>query len=87
MEYNQCQKDMIYYIIDYSKSVEGKLVPCVEVFKQIFRQKYRNIEIEESARALVSRAILKPYSFHEYLWLTETFITSLDYKLFRNKKV
>ena len=87
MEYNQCQKDMIYYIIDYSKNAEGKLAPCVEFFKQIFRQKYRNLEIEESARALVSSEILKPYSFHEYLWFTETFITSLDYKLFKNKKV
>ena len=87
MKYNQCQKDMIYYIIDYSKSAEGKLAPCVEVFKQIFCQKYRNLEIEESARVLVSSEILKQYSFHEYLWLTETFITSLDYKLFRNNKI
>ena len=37
MEYNQCQKDMIYYVIDYSKNAEGKLAPCVEFFKQIFR--------------------------------------------------
>jgi hypothetical protein len=87
MEYNQCQKDMIYYIIDYYKSAEGKLIPCVEVFKHIFRQKYRNLEIEESARALVSSGILKPHSFHEYLGLTETFITSFDYKLFVNKKI
>ena len=87
MEYNQCQKDMIYYVIDYSKNVEGKLAPCVESFKQIFRQKYRNLEIEENARALVSSEILKPYSFHEYLWLTEAFITSLDYNLFINKKI
>ena len=87
MEYNKCQKDIIYYIVDYYKSAEGKLTPCVEVFKQIFRQKYRNLEIEENARALVSSGVLKPYSFHEYLGLTEAFITSLDYKLFRNKKI
>ena len=87
MEYNQCQKDMIYYIIDYSKNAEGKLTPCVEVFKQIFRQKYRNLEIEECARALVSSEVLKPHSFHEYLGLTKTFIMSLDYKLFINKKI
>ena len=54
MNYNQCQKDMIYYIIDYSKSAEGKLTPCVKVFKHIFGQKYRNLEIEENTRALVS---------------------------------
>ena len=87
MEYNQCQKDMIYYIIDYSKSAKGKLAPCVEVFKQIFRQKYRNLEIEECARALVSSEVLKPHSFHEYLGLTKTFIMSLDYNLFVNKKI
>ena len=78
---------MIYYIIDYYKNAEGKLTPCVSVFKHIFSQKYRTLEIEENARALVSSGVLKPHSFHEYLGLTETFITSLHYKLFRNKKI
>ncbi|NVM19582.1 MAG: hypothetical protein HWN80_17905 [Candidatus Lokiarchaeota archaeon] len=87
MEYNKCQKDMIYYVIDYYNSAEGKLTPCVKVFKQIFNEKYSHLEIEENARALVSSGILTPHSFHEYLGLTNTFITSLDYKLFRNKKI
>ena len=87
MEYNKCQKDIIYYVLDYYTSSEGKLTPCIEVFEEIFSEKYSHLEIEENTRALVSSGILTSYSFHSYLELTETFITSLDYKLFRNKKI
>jgi len=87
MEYNKCQKDIIYYVLDYYTSSEGKLTPCIEVFEEIFIKKYTLLEIEENTRALVSSGILTSYSFHSCLELTETFITSLDYKLFRNKKI
>ncbi len=87
MEYNKCQKDIIYYVLDYYTSSEGKLTPCIEVFEEIFSEKYSLLEIEENTRALVSSGILISYSFHSYLELTETFITSVDYKLFRNKKI
>ncbi len=87
MQYNQCQKDIIHYIIEYRENPEGKLTPCIEVFEQIFHEKYTKLELEESARALVSSGVLRPYSFHAYLKLTETFITRKDYKLFKDKKI
>jgi len=87
MEYNQCQKDILYYVVDYYTSSKGKLIPCMVVFEKIFNEKYSIIEIEENTRALETSGILKPYSFHEYIGLTETFISSLDYKLFKNKKI
>jgi len=87
MKYNQCQKDIIYYIIEYYENTEGKLTPCIDVFEQIFKEKYSNLEIEENTRELVSRGILEPYSFHSYLGFTETFITTNDYTLFKDKKI
>ena len=87
MNYNKCQKDIIYYVMDYYKNSEGKLLPCIEVFEQIFHEKYTNLEIEENTRALVSSGILKPYSFHAYLGFTEAFITTHDYKLFKDNKI
>ena len=86
MKYNQCQKDIIYYIIRYSENPVGKLTPCADVFGHIFQEKYTNLEIEENVSALVSSGVLKSYSFHLYLDLTETFKTSHDYKLFKDKK-
>ena len=87
MKYNPCQKDIVYYIIEYSENPIGKLTPCPDVFGHIFQEKYTNLEIEENIGVLVSRGVLKPYSFHSYLDLTETFKTSLDYKLFRERKI
>ena len=87
MKYNQCQKDIIYYIIGYSENHVGKLTPCTDVFEHIFQEKYTKLEIEENVSTLVSSGILKSYSFHLYLGLTETFKTSHDYKLFRDKKI
>jgi len=87
MKYNQCQKDIIYYIIRYSENPVGKLIPCADVFGHIFQEKYTNLEIEENVGALVFSGVLKPYGFHSYLNLTETFKTSHDYKLFRDKKI
>lgn len=87
MKYNQCQKDIINYIIDYSKNPIGKLTPCINVFENIFHEKYTILEIEENIRELVSSGILKIYSFHSYLDFTETFKTSHDYKLFKDKKI
>ncbi len=87
MNYNQCQKDIIYYIIDYYKNSEGKLTPCIEVFEHFFQEKYTNLEIEENTRVLVSSGVLKPHSFHAYLGFTETFISTQDYKLFKENKI
>jgi len=87
MNFNQIQKDIIYYILEYYKNPEKKLIPCIEVFEKIFHEKHTNLEIEENTRELVSRGILSPYSFHSYLDFTETFKSSLDYKLFRDKKI
>lgn len=86
MEFNECQKEIIYYIIEYDKNPEEKLIPCIDVFEQIFQEKYTNLEIEENTRALISSGILTPYSFHSYLRLTETFISSKDYMLFKEQK-
>ena len=87
MEYNQCQKDIIYYVVDYYTSSKGKLIPCMEVFEKIFNEKYTNLEIEENTRVLVSEGTLKPHSFHAYIGLTEAFKSNSDYKLFKNKKI
>ena len=87
MKYNECQKDIVYYVMDYYKNSEGKLTPCIEVFEEIFQEKYTNLEIEENTRALVSSGILSPYSFHSYLNFTETFKSSKNYKLFKDKKI
>jgi hypothetical protein len=86
MNYNQCQKDIIYYIFDYYKDPEKKLIPCIDVFKEVFQGNYTNLELEENTRELVSRGVLAPYSFHSYLDFTETFKSSHDYKLFKDKK-
>ena len=87
MEYNKCQKDIIYYVVDYYTSSKGKLIPCLEVFEKIFHEKYTILELEENTRALEKWGILKLFSFHAYIGLTETFITSFNYKLFKNKKI
>ncbi|MFX1568997.1 MAG: hypothetical protein ACFFCV_11600 [Promethearchaeota archaeon] len=86
MKYNQCQNDIIQYIIDYSENPIGKLTPNVDVFEHTFHEKYTILEIEESTRELISNGILKTYSFHSYLDFTEKFKTSSDYKLFKDKK-
>ena len=87
MEYNQCQKDIIYYIMDYNHNPEVNLTPCIDVFKQIFHEKYSNLEIEENIRELFSSGVLRTYSFHAYLDFSERFITRKDYKLFKDKKI
>lgn len=86
MKFNECQKDIIYYILDYYEHPREKLTPCIEVFEEIFKEKYSNLGIEESTRALVSNGVLSPHSFHSYLDFTETFKSSHDYKLFKGNK-
>lgn len=78
MKFNQCQKDIIDYIRDYNNRTKTMLTPCIEVFQKIFENQYTHKEIEENILVLVSRGILKPYSFHGYLDFTETFKSSLD---------
>ncbi|MFX1446206.1 MAG: hypothetical protein ACFFHV_22640 [Promethearchaeota archaeon] len=87
MCYNECQKDIIYYIIDYYNDFASKITPCIEAFGVFFKEKYTNLELEECIRELVSRGILRTLSFHAYLDFTETFKTSHDYKLFKERKI
>ncbi|MFW9896334.1 MAG: hypothetical protein ACFFD7_11060 [Candidatus Thorarchaeota archaeon] len=86
MKFNECQEDIIYYILDYYQHPREKLTPCIEVFEEIFKEKYSNLNIEENTRELVSSGVLRTLSFHEYLDFTETFKSSKDYKLFKDKK-
>ena len=83
MKFNKCQKDLIRYVINFEVGKES-LTPCIEVFQQIFKEKYTSLEIEECARVLVSSGVLELYSFHSYFRLTETFKTSDDYNLFND---
>lgn len=87
MNFNQIQKDIIYYILEYYENTEGKLTPCIEVFEEVFKEKYSNLELEENTGELVSSGILRSLSFHAYLDFTETFKSSNDYKLFKDKKI
>jgi len=87
MNYTPCQKDLMDYVLGYYKGPKAGLTPCIEVFQEIFKEKFSNLEIEENSRALVSSGFLESYSFHSYLRLTERFKSSKDYKLFRNKKL
>lgn len=85
MKFNECQKSIIHYIMRYYKYQDIKLTPCIEVFNETFEGKYSNLEIEENVRELISSGIIKPFSFHYYLDLTETFKSSNEYKLFRKE--
>ncbi len=87
MNFNQIQKDVIYYIFEYYENPESKLTPCNDVFEEIFKEKYTKLEVEENTRELVSSGILRTLSFHSYLDFTETFKSSFDYKLFKDKKI
>ena len=86
MNFNQIQKDIIYYILDYYKHPKEKSTPCLIVFEEIFKEKHSNLEIEENTRELISGGILRTLSFHEYLDFTEAFKSTNDYKLFKDKK-
>ena len=85
MKFNECQKSIIHYIVRYYKDPDRELTPCIEVFNKIFKGKYSNLEIEENVGKLISSGIIKPHGFHSYLKLTETFKSSNEYKLFREK--
>ena len=87
LKFNEIQKDIIYYILDYYSHPREKSTPCLIVFEEIFKEKYSFLEIEENTRELISRGILRTLSFHEYIDLTETFKSSKYYKLFKNKKI
>ena len=87
MEFNKCQKDIIQYVVDHYRDSSKTLIPCVDVFKQVFKEKYQSQEIEDNTLELVSSGVLHPYSYHSYLELTETFKTSHEYILFKNKKL
>jgi len=92
LEFSQIQKDIVKYLIkfsevDYFDNPEGFLAPSLDTLPKIFKGKYSNLELEECARELVSSGVLKPYSFHSYLRLTETFITSNAYRLLNSDKI
>ncbi len=58
---------------------------CIGVNEEILNEKCAHLEFEKDTRVLVSSGNLTSYNIISYLKLTETFITSLDYKLFRDK--
>jgi len=85
MHFTEIQKAILKYVIEFYNELTKKATPCIEVLQEYFHGRYDPREIEENILELVSSGILRPYSFHSYLDLIETFKSSISYNRLETK--
>ena len=61
MEFTECKKDVIHFILGNYKGYGENLTPMIDVFKQVFKEKYSSKEIEETFIVLVFSGISQPH--------------------------
>ena len=86
MKFNEIEKDIIRYVMGVYENPNITATPCIEVLQHVFKEKYSGLEVHSAVLELISSGVLRSYSFHAYLELTETFKTSAVVNTFREKK-